>query len=178
MAKSSPWSVKGVDPDARQIAKEAAKRHGMTIGAWVDRAIKNRAERQSDLSPGAADNSNDSESVSSTTKSNHEKNLSVRPVRLAPKSNRLCNPPAIKGRKKTVLKMQTKLWVADHKPLALKLLLPLLQNAKNLSSHKWDCWGALLLPHSPVAYGYMIKINAQSRRRPNNRPLQNRISIP
>lgn len=44
MARSSPWSVKGVDQDARQIAREAAKRHGLTIGAWVDRAIKMRAE--------------------------------------------------------------------------------------------------------------------------------------
>ncbi|NKB21600.1 MAG: hypothetical protein GKS01_13990 [Alphaproteobacteria bacterium] len=45
MARSSPWSVKGVDQDARQIAREAAKRHGLTIGAWVDRAIKKRAEK-------------------------------------------------------------------------------------------------------------------------------------
>ena len=44
MARSSPWSVKGVDQGARQIAREAAKQHGLTIGAWVDRAIKKRAE--------------------------------------------------------------------------------------------------------------------------------------
>ena len=44
MARSSPWSVKGVDQDARQVAREAAKRHGITIGEWVDRAIKTRAD--------------------------------------------------------------------------------------------------------------------------------------
>lgn len=39
MTRSGPWSVKGVDNDARQIAREAASREGLTIGTWVDRAI-------------------------------------------------------------------------------------------------------------------------------------------
>ena len=42
MARPGPWSVKGVDDDARQIAREAAFREGLTIGAWVDRAIRAR----------------------------------------------------------------------------------------------------------------------------------------
>ena len=51
MARSSPWSVKGVDEDARQIAREAAKRHGLTIGAWVDRAIKTKADNAVSAEP-------------------------------------------------------------------------------------------------------------------------------
>jgi TPR repeat protein len=39
MARQAPWSVKGVDEDARQIARDAADAAGMPIGAWIDRAI-------------------------------------------------------------------------------------------------------------------------------------------
>ncbi len=35
MAGSGPWSVKGIDPKARAAAKEAAQRHGMTLGEWL-----------------------------------------------------------------------------------------------------------------------------------------------
>jgi hypothetical protein len=51
MARSSSWSVKGVDKDARQFSRESAKRHGMTIGEWVDRAIKTRAENSEPTTP-------------------------------------------------------------------------------------------------------------------------------
>ncbi|WP_420402910.1 hypothetical protein [Nisaea sp.] len=41
MAKSVlPWSLKGVSPEAREIAKKAAAQQGMTIGEWVSRAIR------------------------------------------------------------------------------------------------------------------------------------------
>lgn len=41
MAKSvMPWSLKGVSPEAREIAKKAAAQQGMTIGEWVSRAIR------------------------------------------------------------------------------------------------------------------------------------------
>ena len=39
MAKVTPWSVKGIDDDARRIAREAAQASGLTIGKWIDRAI-------------------------------------------------------------------------------------------------------------------------------------------
>ena len=41
--RPGPWSVKGVDEDVRQIARDAAAREGLTIGAWVDRAILNNS---------------------------------------------------------------------------------------------------------------------------------------
>ena len=35
-----PWSVKGVSKEARQLAKKAAAAEGMTMGAWLSRAIR------------------------------------------------------------------------------------------------------------------------------------------
>ena len=40
MNRITPWSVKGVDDDAREMARKAAQAEGMTLGAWIDRAIR------------------------------------------------------------------------------------------------------------------------------------------
>ena len=37
--KPMPWSVKGVSDEAREIAKQAAAEHGMTIGDWLSTVI-------------------------------------------------------------------------------------------------------------------------------------------
>lgn len=39
MKSSAPWSVKGIERDARETAKEAAKRQGMTVGEWLNQVI-------------------------------------------------------------------------------------------------------------------------------------------
>lgn len=39
MKTATPWSIKGIDPEARAAAKEAAKREGMTLGAWITQKI-------------------------------------------------------------------------------------------------------------------------------------------
>ena len=39
MKQSVPWSVKGVGPDARETAKELARRSGMTLGQWLNAMI-------------------------------------------------------------------------------------------------------------------------------------------
>ena len=36
---SAPWSVKGIDPKAREIAKDLARRSGMTLGEWINQMI-------------------------------------------------------------------------------------------------------------------------------------------
>jgi hypothetical protein len=46
MTRPGPWSVKGVDDDARKIAREAASREGLTVGTWIDRAIRARTGDQ------------------------------------------------------------------------------------------------------------------------------------
>jgi localization factor PodJL len=46
MNRAVPWSIKGVDFDAREAAKEAARRSGMTLGEWLNSVI---AEQAADL---------------------------------------------------------------------------------------------------------------------------------
>jgi localization factor PodJL len=39
----SPWSVKGIEPEAREAAKIAARRAGLTIGQWLNLMIRSAA---------------------------------------------------------------------------------------------------------------------------------------
>lgn len=39
MAKSKSWSVKGIDGETRDLARDSARAAGMTIGAWIDQAV-------------------------------------------------------------------------------------------------------------------------------------------
>jgi localization factor PodJL len=43
MNKAAPWSIKGVDFDARDAAKEAARRAGMSLGEWLNDVISEQA---------------------------------------------------------------------------------------------------------------------------------------
>lgn len=54
MAQTAPWSVKGIDPQARDAAKEAARKAGMTLGAWLNTVIADQAADHDDRKPGAA----------------------------------------------------------------------------------------------------------------------------
>ena len=42
-AAAAPWSVKGIDPKAREIAKDLARRQGLTLGDWLNRMIEDSA---------------------------------------------------------------------------------------------------------------------------------------
>jgi len=43
-AKARPaWQVKGVEPETREAVKQAARRKGMTIGAWVNDTLHKAA---------------------------------------------------------------------------------------------------------------------------------------
>ncbi len=39
MTAAGPWSVKGIDPKARELAKDLARRSGMTLGEWLNQVI-------------------------------------------------------------------------------------------------------------------------------------------
>ncbi|WP_443748663.1 hypothetical protein [Asticcacaulis solisilvae] len=39
MTASAPWSVKGIDAKAREVAKDLARRSGMTLGEWLNHMI-------------------------------------------------------------------------------------------------------------------------------------------
>jgi len=42
----APWTVKGVDPEAREAAKLAARRAGLPLGAWLSQTIRGAATAQ------------------------------------------------------------------------------------------------------------------------------------
>ena len=39
MTSGAPWSVKGIDPKVREVAKDMARRAGMTLGEWLNQMI-------------------------------------------------------------------------------------------------------------------------------------------
>ena len=39
MTAGAPWSVKGIDPEAREIAKDLARRSGMSLSDWINELI-------------------------------------------------------------------------------------------------------------------------------------------
>src|SRR3989304_820938 len=51
MKFSVPWSVKGIRPEARETAKEAARRSGMSLGDWLNSVILQQAEERGVRSP-------------------------------------------------------------------------------------------------------------------------------
>lgn len=44
MSAAAPWSVKGIDPKAREVAKDLARRSGMTLGEWLNSMIMEEDE--------------------------------------------------------------------------------------------------------------------------------------
>ena len=53
MTAASPWSVKGIDPKAREVAKDLARRSGMTLGEWLNRMIIEGDGQGADLNAGS-----------------------------------------------------------------------------------------------------------------------------
>jgi len=41
--RSAPWHVKGIDPEARYTAREAARRSGVSVGQWLNSVILEQA---------------------------------------------------------------------------------------------------------------------------------------
>jgi len=39
VSAAAPWSVKGIDPKAREVAKDLARRSGLTLGEWLNSMI-------------------------------------------------------------------------------------------------------------------------------------------
>lgn len=53
MAAESSWSLRGVDPRAREVARSAAKREGITIGEWLNRQLLDDGAEPGETSDGA-----------------------------------------------------------------------------------------------------------------------------
>ncbi len=45
MATNLPWSVKGIDADTREAARDAARRAGMSVSDWLEHVIREEARR-------------------------------------------------------------------------------------------------------------------------------------
>jgi localization factor PodJL len=45
MAQSLPWSVKGIDADTRDAAREAARRAGMSVSDWLEHVIREETRK-------------------------------------------------------------------------------------------------------------------------------------
>ena len=54
MSSNAPWSVKGIDPKAREVAKDLARRSGKTLGEWLNEMIIEGGLPQPDGKPAAA----------------------------------------------------------------------------------------------------------------------------
>ncbi|MDQ8027100.1 MAG: hypothetical protein REJ23_00110 [Brevundimonas sp.] len=51
MSAAAPWSVKGIDPKAREIAKDLARRSGMTLGEWLNSMIMEDGDEDEGYTP-------------------------------------------------------------------------------------------------------------------------------
>ncbi len=54
MKPGIPWSVKGIEPEVRAVAKHAARRSGMTLGEWLNSVILDQSE-ENEPAPTAAE---------------------------------------------------------------------------------------------------------------------------
>lgn len=51
MSAAAPWSVKGIEPRAREIAKDLARRSGMTLGEWLNTMIMEDGDDEEGVVP-------------------------------------------------------------------------------------------------------------------------------
>jgi len=51
MTAGQPWSVKGIDPKAREAAKDLARRSGMTLGEWLNQVILEDGVAEEPIAP-------------------------------------------------------------------------------------------------------------------------------
>ncbi len=50
MKSGGPWNLRGLHPEAREAAREAARRSGMSVGEWLNSVIQSEDEDDSDWS--------------------------------------------------------------------------------------------------------------------------------
>ena len=73
-----PWSVKGIRPEARETAKEAARRSGMSLGEWLNSVILHQAAEDGVQAPPLAYDDDDSDGGDLSTVHNRLDDLTRR----------------------------------------------------------------------------------------------------
>src|SRR3984957_8488163 len=48
MKSGGPWNLRGLRPEARAAARDAARRSGMSVGEWLNSVIRPAEEREND----------------------------------------------------------------------------------------------------------------------------------
>ncbi len=48
MANAMPWSVRGIDPEIREQAVEAAHRSGLSVGEWLNQVLAGNLDDEDD----------------------------------------------------------------------------------------------------------------------------------
>ena len=61
MSTARSWSVKGIDPKAREIARDLARRSGLTLGEWLNQMITDTGEEPVSYAPPALDRDHERE---------------------------------------------------------------------------------------------------------------------
>jgi localization factor PodJL len=51
MTSGVPWQVEGVGAEARETAREAARRSGMSVGEWLDSVISDQGRDETSHAP-------------------------------------------------------------------------------------------------------------------------------
>ena len=60
--KPKPWSVKGISPESRRLARQAAQEAGLPIGRWLDTIIQQQAGAPIEIDRGASKRNSPDES--------------------------------------------------------------------------------------------------------------------
>ena len=80
MNRALAWSVKGVGFDAREAAKEAARRSGLSLGEWLNEVIAEQAA-EIGVEPGEVDAATRLEAVAAKLARLNEREGNARPAR-------------------------------------------------------------------------------------------------
>lgn len=135
MTSKSPWSVKGVEPEAREAAKIAARRAGMTVGEWLSHTIRTAATDQLSGNRGGTEPQgfNQGYGDGSSSKARFEEYPDDGGRQSGPSSDNISNVPAptIQALFDSIQKLSNRVEQAEMKTTSA--VAPLLEQVEHLS---------------------------------------------
>ena len=133
MVSKSPWSVKGVEPEAREAAKIAARRAGVTVGEWLSHTIRTAATDQLSGNRGASDPRGYGDPSSGARQDGYADNGGGHGFGTEPPSDNISHVPAptIQALFDSIQKLSNRVEQAEMKTTAA--VAPLLEQVEHLS---------------------------------------------